>query len=69
MSLALNTFIGFILITSFATLNYAFGENVILTPDDVVFHNHSLIIDIDEPNTGPIEITIRVAPFMICYSI
>ncbi len=50
----------FILVASFATINYAFGENhITLTPDDVIFQNHSLIIDIDEPNTGPIEITIR----------
>ena len=58
--LIFNIFISSILIISFATVNYAFGENhIILTPDDVVFSNHSLIIDIDEPNTGPIEITIR----------
>ena len=61
--LIFNISIFFILIACFATANLAFGENeIILTPNDFVFKNHSLIIDINKTDTGePITITIEAS--------
>ena len=59
-----NIIIVLILIASFATINYAYAEiNVTLTPDDFVFKNLSLIIDINATNPetqDPITIIIQV---------
>ena len=53
----------FILVTSFATFNFAYGQiEIFPTPDDFIFKHHSLIIDIASQSgeTGTIPIKILV---------